>query len=1142
MQPTLPNGDAMPVTLLSTYPNPTGITLYEGSNYAGAYHDLDVGRYASLADSDGPLSAFNNTVSSLHVAPGYQAILYTEANFQGERIVLQSDSPALAPLFENQISSLEIRHDPDAVIGYSSRKTTLNELVQDQRSQLQSRLQAATTSQEAKAIEAEIAFLNIQLANNPNKTIYQIEVEDTHLDLGQILVTGNYLTGGGTLDAAANSHITIDNSTNAALLVNTIDIASTGGGLFFNYAPIQTSDEHPTLNAAINVAMANTAADQPTANFSDVRTLASQGRPEVVIQNTNGRRSVIQLQGDINNALGIIRTQNEAGDTLVNGNLRAQTVDVTTGENLIQSYIRDHRHIGGVPESQWWRTAEASARNRRFTDQGADFGHSAIVADNVFIAGRHLNINGTIQAGRPNHSVVITNNTQFQQAINYFNTRYANNNSQYLFDFNVAGQGITTVANGDKPVRVQWNARDQRIETHNIDVAGGYLELHGHIYSTGNGQLKVLDGHAKIDIQNNTDYDLQITSLTNTEVEGRIKITDTNRSGNGSGGFHVTEIERLGDTIRQHTNGVLQTSTGREITYRPKSHQAYHFSTYQDLLQSQPKERIWKGTCYGCKGLFGESYAVHHGTDYNNRGTATLTPRSEVILTPGSGMLLDNYSLFQNYSYVNSDKEEQYRWQTEERFQGHYAAKTRARWHYEDVQTYRQHHDHYIDADRPIAIEFIGNEQGLVNVRSNNSNVILDGPLSNLEGRTTIHAQTISAITDASSIQSDYVHLTAKQGIHNIGIAATSAGGDILATTTQGDLDLAYTGGALNTPHLVALNGEITFTAHAAIQNGHFTGDSVTLTSTLGGIHGTIDTGNTVNSVLTATARQDIDLQETQGDLRVNRVESEQGNVTLRVDDGNLIDAQASQAVAPSPLDQLATFASEAAIATHIEAIELAKQAEFDQYWRMRHQAGAAFDPDTYVFAYTAAEQAMMQAQGMTAADMAIAEQQQTQWLQDRHAEFGPITTDEASFVYQLAQTEETQLKKTLAATLQTRQDQIDLFGDVETVEYFLALIHESAGLAAEQANVMGHHVTLITPNGEVGQVIADTITVDRTQLLAALTPEQQTALSLAEANGLLQSQDETVTIAPIEDFDIQAKGIVLSQQLQQSIKPHFLI
>ena len=440
---------------------------------------LNLGRYATLNSLN--LSAQN----TLSIPIGYKAILYSGENFQGTR----TEYTANTTFSYGSVGSLEIVVDTSA-ISYTHTTTSLANLVDEQYEDLQRRLNDATSNEERSAIQAEIDFLNAH-ATTSNQTVHLVQVDDTHLDLGDIFITGNYFKGSGTVDGAASSKIRIQNDSNASLKVNNIDVSSTGGDLYFNYIPIATSDEHSTLLAAINH-YNEAGADQ--ASFSTVKTLESQGgRPEVDIRNRLSSQTALQLAGDINNLQGSLRTRNVGGDTTVNGNLRAHTIDISTGGNYILSYIDDVRHTGSVVESQWWNTARESAGDGVAIDYDAPTTSDTpnIVGANVLIAAEYINVNGTIQAGS-DHSVVVNNSTAFNSAISQFNTLYANNPAIYRFDLNVDpdAQVINTVRVGDKPVGLKWNARDQRLEVQNIDVEGGNLELHGHIFSTGAGKTQ----------------------------------------------------------------------------------------------------------------------------------------------------------------------------------------------------------------------------------------------------------------------------------------------------------------------------------------------------------------------------------------------------------------------------------------------------------------------------------------------------------------------------------------------------------------------------------------------------------------------------------------------------------------------------
>jgi hypothetical protein len=827
------------------------------------------------------------------------------------------------------------------------------------------------------ALEAEASF-RAQFSTDGVGNTPILEIADTGLDLGRILVTGGYLAGTGTLDAAADSKVEILNNSSASLRVNDIDLSDTGGGLYFNYAPLGTSETDTTavINDAINAANQGNGA-----NFAAVNTLATEGQPEVNIENTAGSRTSIQLDGDINNLLGTIRADNAIGDTIINGNLRAHTIDIDTGGSVIQGYIPGIRHLGGTPESQWWQTAEASALAGQKEHKGSSSSNSAIIGDNVFIAGKHINVNGTIQAGRANHSVVINDNAQFQQAVANFNQQYASNNGQHLFDFNPSGHGLTTVGDDHKQVRLQWNARDQQIEAHNLDATGGYLELHGHIFSTGNGQLKALDGYSQIQIENNTDYDLKLNALTNNEVAGKIKITDTSRSGNSPYGFHVTEIERLGNTIHTTINGALNSeTTGRTTTYDPQDNQVYRFETEQERLETQYRRKVERGTALGSK-----FFRIVTNTYHENRKALTDEAQGTVDLRTGSGQLVANVDQTSDYQFAELSQTTLSSWQSSYRYQGLERASTYRSWDYEQFRTYEQIHRHSIDADRAIAINFIGYDEGIVNVQSDQSNVMLDGILSNTGGDTTIAAKAIST-TGEGILRSDQVALTAQHDI-DLSIEGSADGGTVEATTTNGDLNLTYLNSVVNEATLTAQNGDVTFTANAGIHSGTFTGNDITLAAIAGGITATVDTGDSATAGLTANAQGEIHLT---GTPAIDQVASSAGIYLNGEFKGTLLKGQTTvEAEYQTLVSDFTDFASAAAIDDHFAAIEAAKQAEYAQYWQMRNQMGDTFAPATDAFTYSANQRADLQAEGKTDADITALEHAMTQWMRSRHTEFG---------------------------------------------------------------------------------------------------------------------------------------------------------
>ena len=110
-------------------------------------------------------------------------------------------------------------------------------------------------------------------------------------------------------------------------------------------------------------------------------------------------------------------------------------------------------------------------------------------------------------------------------------------------------------------IKVRYDLANDRLELSNVRMGGGHMELFGNIFSTGNGELKVLDGYGRIAVNNTSSYDVVLNRLdTGPGVEGTIKITDlakrviipgsADMSGTTNAGVPlVTLISRLGDAV-----------------------------------------------------------------------------------------------------------------------------------------------------------------------------------------------------------------------------------------------------------------------------------------------------------------------------------------------------------------------------------------------------------------------------------------------------------------------------------------------------------------------------------------------------------------------------------------------------------------
>ena len=272
---------------------------------------------------------------------------------------------------------------------------------------------------------------------------------------------------------------------------------------------------------------------------------------------------------------------------------------------------------------------------------------------------------------------------------------------------------------------------------------------------------------------------------------------------------------------------------------------------------------------------------------------------------------------------------------------------TRDRWKVgtKTIQLY----NYSLNASQPITIGLIGVEKGSINIASTNTaggSINLTGNVANSHNEATLNISSkAGSITqfDNTTLKSEIVNLSAKDDIKNIHITSigtvTERDADGKATAVQdniklsavstgkGDIDITAVGGELENQSLpgnveiVALksqDGTTAFKNDAAlgdvslnaagyiIQSGSGTtveGRGITLTSKNGGIGTSGQAINIAGSDLVystdrygaqvnASAQGSIYLTEVTagGDMRVGKIESKTGDVTLTVTNGGFID------------------------------------------------------------------------------------------------------------------------------------------------------------------------------------------------------------------------------------------------------------
>lgn len=400
-------------------------------------------------------------------------------------------------------------------------------------------------------LTAQLPTLSDTPANGPIADF--VHVDDITVRLGNIRVKGDRLTGSGILSAPGDAQITVTNNTPNFLVLNNLRIASDEGGT------IRLNGVMVNSNADINRVNAGGSG----ASFATVRTRDSQGagvpKPEITITSNYDPHGAgtqipapapdIELAGDIENLRGSVNVLSKAGSILVNGNIRAGTVNIKAENgDFVQSYVDGFNHVGGDPAS--------------IQDHGTSLGGGIIANGSVFISARYLNINSLVQSGIEQWNLVLPADPILTGSAAYYGVNPQDiNNARTAYQAAVAGGNAAAIAAASRVtlttshgLTVTYDVPKDRIEAStafaladaqtgdwatrtgtnsgyyalvsdygnigaNYDpltdrylldgevVKGGYIQLFGQIINTSEGsagKLRVLDGYGQISVTNPT--------------------------------------------------------------------------------------------------------------------------------------------------------------------------------------------------------------------------------------------------------------------------------------------------------------------------------------------------------------------------------------------------------------------------------------------------------------------------------------------------------------------------------------------------------------------------------------------------------------------------------------------------------------
>lgn len=456
---------------------------------------------------------------------------------------------------------------------------------------------------------------------------------------------------------------------------------------------------------------------------------------------------------------------------------------------------------------------------------GVTNSENVIAGNNISISAEVLNINGTLQSGIPYRTVVIDPFT----------------------DADIEERGGEQVIRPDAQcggiacnIRVVWDDEKQLIKVDPVRFGGGYIELFGEIASTGGGELKLFDGYGEINVVNNTDHDVVLRSMNIGEpVVGLARIFDTGKVHNGA--MVRTDI----------------TADGVERYYRSEE----NGRSVWNLFESAPRDN--RATQYSYEPRKGLRYLEYRDITFTNKpvtGTST--------------------HWWTSYGYSNDQAEGLFglSWLTQQILEP-----TGALSGYFGTSTL---------ADTPIPVTFLGRtDNGVITVVNNGrSDILLNGALRNPSGPVTLtgaHGD-IRALHDSALIAARDIDLGAPSG--GIGSVQQAVGIDLGA----GQVNAA----ALASIHLHERDGDLRIGSVVSGEDVGLSADGsiigvipgtpavmardITFTTINGGIGRDGDAlALDSRGVVSAAALSSVYITEQTGDLRVNKVVSESGDVVL---------------------------------------------------------------------------------------------------------------------------------------------------------------------------------------------------------------------------------------------------------------------
>ncbi len=750
--------------------------------------------------------------------------------------------------------------------------------------------------------------------------IQYLSLPDMVCSGGNVSIDADKVAGTGSIDAKGAPQIVINNDSNLYMKVNDLSIIDYGGELIYNSLSLgNTAKTVFTTLSKVQTSDSSSARIAINENWNGTLNVVEDGVNKTLTPITN-----IELNGNISNPQGKVVIDNRSGDIVMQGATAETGATITAGEiemkasegAISQGFSDGILNIGGTPEEIYKDFAtvqetlingnESTSVSKTSVSNSIDESRQQgtwIAGGSVYLSATNINVNGLIQSGYSEYKMTLS--TDAQNKINLFDKNYTGQNITpdmlQAYKLNTGGVKKDSAGKWYFEVQAYYNPQTKQVILEDIDPKGGRVYLTGRIASTGNGKILAFDGSSEINLVNQTSRPITLGKINLGKEAGLISITDLEKN-------NITEFRR--DSTSTRTIGATtSTISGPSAVYTPKTGQYYNWTTGKTVaaVENYYKKvdfRLWGG--YTKNETTIHEYESEENLLSSSSGEQNRLPGTYIGTLPKSGTseYVINYDNDVDYYSSYFDK-----WITYSN-----AIKSRGSEHYKWGSTVGKilTFQHSIKADHNINIGFIGSTSGgKVNV-SSAGNVNMTGDIAGHAGTSmTISATNGSIQQTGGRLIGDHLNLTAKSGIGSDGAIkhlGVSDNGSLSAVSTTGNINIVSKASSGKQGNLelgkVTTGGDVKLTVDGSISRSSAAdalvkGRRIDLVSNNGSIGKTgsalwiqagqtpAASGDTMSASINAKARNGIYLEQTSGDMRLGRIESETGDVELKVTNGS---------------------------------------------------------------------------------------------------------------------------------------------------------------------------------------------------------------------------------------------------------------